>query len=143
MNFKHGQFIGGKPTSIYLSWIEMLRRCNNTKHPRYKDYGGRGIAVCDRWLNSFMNFLADMGKAPKGLTLDRKDNDGNYELGNCRWATPAQQAQNSRNAKLNKLKVSVIRKLLNEGTLTQNDIAEIFNVDQTLISLINVNKAWK
>jgi len=73
----------------------MKQRCRNKNAPDYHRYGGRGIAICDRWLNSFENFLADMGERPSGMTLDRyPEKDGNYEPGNCRWATPKQQAAN-------------------------------------------------
>jgi hypothetical protein len=74
----------------------MKCRCYNPKDINYLRYGGRGITVCDRWRDSFTNFLADMGECPKRLTLDRIDNDGNYEAGNCRWATPKQQQRNKR-----------------------------------------------
>ena len=73
----------------------MRTRCENPNATRYADYGGRGITVCDRW-HDFAGFLADMGEQPPGLTLDRKDNDGNYEPGNCRWATRAEQNRNQR-----------------------------------------------
>jgi len=74
----------------------MIRRCTSPKDAAYAGYGGRGITVCKRWLNSFENFLADMGPRPQGVSIDRLNNDGNYTPFNCRWATPKQQANNQR-----------------------------------------------
>lgn len=77
-------------------WYGMLKRCYNPKNASYKYYGGRGITVCDRWRESFETFLGDMGSRPNGLTLDRINNDGNYEPSNCKWTTLSVQNSNKR-----------------------------------------------
>lgn len=93
----HGQDRVNNRTTEYGTWASMKARCYNLKNKKYKDYGGRGIVVCDRWLNSFGNFFEDMGKKPTLYhTLDRIENDGNYEPLNCRWATDHQQSRNRR-----------------------------------------------
>jgi hypothetical protein len=84
-------------TSEYRIWRDMIGRCVNQKNKRFKDYGGRGISVCERW-RKFENFSADMGQRPSSAhSIDRINNDGNYERSNCRWATTSQQAFNRRN----------------------------------------------
>jgi len=80
----------------YRAWVNMKGRCLNSKHAGFADYGGRGIGICERWM-SFENFLADMGEAPEGMTLDRERVNEGYKPDNCRWATAKQQANNRRN----------------------------------------------
>jgi hypothetical protein len=93
----HGHTVNGKVSRAYASWRHMLQRCYDQNIPNFKNWGGRGILVCERWRLSFENFLKDMGEPLPDTTLDRfPDNDGNYEPGNCRWATHAEQAKNTR-----------------------------------------------
>jgi len=96
---KHGAY----KTKEYRAYICMRNRVLNSTHRDFKYWGGRGITICPSWLDSFENFIADMGLAPKGnYSLDRRDNEGNYEPGNCRWATTSVQANNKRNGYLHK-----------------------------------------
>lgn len=86
---------GGSGTPEYYSWYSMTQRCLNPQHESYPNYGGRGIQICERWVRSFTNFLTDMGTKPTPQhTIERLDPNGNYELGNCVWATAKEQARN-------------------------------------------------
>lgn len=78
---------------MYNAWKSMRKRCSDPAHENYKHYGGRGIKVCARW-EEFANFLADMGERPEGMELDRKDNDRDYEPGNCRWVSHKDNCNN-------------------------------------------------
>jgi hypothetical protein len=100
-SLRHGEARHGQQTPEYIAWCAMIRRCENPKATQYEHYGGRGITVCPAWRQSFEAFLGDMGRRPSiGHSVDRIDNNGNYEPGNCRWATKHTQLVNRRAAHL-------------------------------------------
>jgi hypothetical protein len=130
---------------IWDIWRQMIARCYLPSHAPYRHYGGRGIRVCVRW-HTYENFVQDMGHRPPGRMLDRINNDGNYEPGNCRWATPSESSQNRRTARylqfrgelrsltqwsrhLN-LNVSSIRKRLELGWSVEQALATPFKQDR-------------
>lgn len=123
----------------------MIKRCTDEGNVAFANYGGRGITVCERW-QTFVNFLADMGERPDGTSLDRFPNvDGNYEPGNCRWATSAEQSRNrrpsSRSGKLEAHEPDQIRWLKSLG-FQQRSIARFFEVSEAMVSLIVNGGAW-
>lgn len=94
---KHGGYAKGERAPEIGSWQGMKDRCYKPSHKSFKNYGGRGISVCRRWLDSYETFLADMGRKPTPQhTIDRIDNDGDYEPDNCKWSTPSEQRRNQR-----------------------------------------------
>lgn len=97
VNIKHHNSEVGHVTRTYNCWLNMKNRCYNTSHQKYDIYGGRGIKVCQKWKDSFESFLSDMGECPSGLSLNRKDSDGDYSPGNCEWSSQKEQQNNRRN----------------------------------------------
>lgn len=136
----HGHCSRTHVTPTYHSWVAMAVRCRYPEQERFKDWGGRGITICERW-KSFENFLADMGERPPGKTLDRIDNDGNYEPGNCHWVPIAENNRKRRNTKLTLDDIENIRAL--SVTFTQTWIAKLFEISRPHIGRIINGKAWQ
>lgn len=141
-NIKHGHSRAGRETRTHCTWRSMLTRCTNSNHEDFHLYGGRGILVCDRWRgeHGFENFLADMGERPLGTSLDRIDTNGNYEPGNCRWATPAVQTRNQ--AKLDYQLADDIRWARTVGGLPINTLAAWYNVSSRTIWRVLAGEYW-
>jgi hypothetical protein len=102
----------GKRTPEYQAWTGMIKRCSNPSEIGFRHYGGRGIKVCERWRHSFPNFLADMGRKPSPKhSIERNDNDGNYEPSNCRWATQKEQIHNKRHPRYSESNAKLLQLL--------------------------------
>lgn len=130
-NYKHGMC----KTKIYKTWKGIISRCNDEKNSKY---GGRGIKVCERW-KTFLNFYKDMGDVPFGMTIERINNDGNYEKSNCKWANMQEQANNRRcnhkitfNGKTLTMQQWVRETGINQGTLSQRINKMNWNIDRAL-----------
>lgn len=138
---QHGHAVKGDYTPTYQTWQSMWARCRYIHRDKGRKYAARGIRVCDRW-QSFEAFLGDMGERPDGRTLDRIDNDGNYEPKNCRWATPIEQARNRRNKRLTyqtAFEVALAR-LSGEPC---NVIATRYGISESLPREIVAGRTWK
>ena len=127
-NFVHGM----SKTSTYKSWEAMIQRCSNASLKSYKNYGGRGISVCDEW-TKFEKFYADMGIKPNGCSIDRIDVNGNYDQLNCRWSTMKQQNRNRRNNRLIEF---------NGETMCVNEWAESLGINKRTL-LNRLTNGWE
>lgn len=131
MRTRHGHERGGVQSATYKAWASMKMRCLNQNTRNYERYGGRGIKVCERWMKSD-NFLLDMGECPPRLTIERIDNNGNYEPDNCKWATRIEQQNNT----------SRTRILEYEGMkVTIHRLMELFNIRRKLLES-RLNRGW-
>lgn len=139
--FRHGNRGAKSDTVEYRTWISMKKRCNDPNHSQFAGYGGRGITICDRWNNSFNAFIEDMGQCPEGLTLDRIDNNGNYEPSNCRWATKKQQGRNRRCTLLSEEQVLALRERHQNGESIA-DIAKSLPVKYNTIYHAIKGRSW-
>ena len=135
---KHGE----SKTPLYRVWNQMVCRCTNPTHQSFADYGGRGIRVCNEWQSyvPFRTWALSNGYR-KGLLLDRRDNDGNYEPSNCRWVSGYTSAQNRRTTKLNEKIASHIRELRKQG-FAAVDLAWAFGVSDSAIWSVTSGKNW-
>lgn len=137
MKLKHGLYkdpITGKKSRLYHIWEDMKSRCNNPNNKRYKDYGGRGIVVCEFWASNYFNFhqWAYLHGYSDELTIDRLNTDGNYEPGNCKWSTPKMQGNNRR---------TCVLITYNGETRTQTEWAEIIGAGVHLIKQ-RLKRGW-
>lgn len=132
---------GGSRTPVHRVWNTMKYRCYNPNSPEYPYYGGRGIQVCERWQNSFAAFRSDMGPRPAGGSIDRIDPDGNYEPGNCRWATQREQVRNSRAAKLCEEDARAIRCARAVGVEVVW-LARLYGVNRNTIAHVASGRSW-
>lgn len=132
-NIKHGHYRGRKRSPEYSVWVGIKQRCFDSNMNIYPYYGGRGITMCDRWKNDFLLFLKDMGTRPsKNHSIDRIDNNGNYEPGNCKWSTRSEQMRNKRNSRYI---------TINGETLHTKEWAEKLGIKAATINM-RINRGW-
>ena len=135
---------GMTDTKEYELYIRIQDRCYNENHEAYRNYGGRGIAVCDRWKDSFENFYEDMGDKPgEDYSLDRIDNNKGYSPDNCKWATRKEQNRNRRGNKIQSIEqANEIRRLYKTEKYTQIELGKMYNCSKYVISKIINNQTW-
>jgi hypothetical protein len=136
-SYKHGHALGSGHSGTYNTWFNMKHRCYYKGDVNYKNYGGRGIVVCERW-HSFENFLHDMGTRPEATSIDRIDVNGNYEPSNCRWSSHKEQCINKRPTKLSRLDASEIK----FSKATSRELSEKFNVTIAMVNMIRGGHSW-
>lgn len=148
---KHGLHRGGVHP-LFKTFDGMIARCCNPRSTSFGRYGGRGIRVCDRWRFSFPTFVADMGPRPMGSTLDRINNDGDYEPTNCRWATKTEQMASRNHAKgsrhgcvgeLTETSVFVLRRVAALKIFSQRELAEWWGISASNANNIITGKTWR
>lgn len=150
-NKRHGQ----SSTRLYWVWGSMIQRCTDEKCKSFANYGARGVTVCDRWMGSFEAFASDVGEKPgPGYSIDRINNDGNYEPGNVKWSTPEEQRRNQRNTRLERA-MPRYREMVRarEQGKTAAQVAQIFGVSEHTVTVASrkvgfempeaVRKAWR
>lgn len=144
----HGHAPKFNSSKTYVTWLDMKGRCNRESNKDYARYGGRGITYCARW-EHFENFLADMGEKPEGLELDRKDNDGDYCIENCRWTTHRINRRNSSHTILTERRVTLLKALLRSiksktpKYTAYRVLGKLFGVSEATVSLIATGHKWK
>lgn len=136
----HGHNKRGERSRTYSIWSAMKTRATNLNIPSAKDYSLRGIGICARW-KDYANFLADMGEAPDGMSIDRINPDLGYSPQNCRWATASEQAQNTRASKLDAASVRSIRNLASEG-VPRRTLAFYYGVTDKMIGRVIRGDSW-
>lgn len=142
MNKKYNETHSKQRPKEYRAWLGMKNRCYNSKLSSFKNYGKRGIKVCDNWRYSYENFLTDMGRAPtKYHSLDRKNSNGDYEPTNCIWSTITQQNRNKRTTKLTWSKVKELRRLRRSG-VTLVCLGRQFDIHRNTAGRIARGELW-